>query len=62
MKCTRQHFVLSKIVLYGMYFVFPQIPYGIGIAAGIRVGNMLGAGEPGKAKKVSIIAAFFASE
>ena len=40
----------------------PQIPYGIGIAAGIRVGNMLGAGEPGKAKKVSIIAAIFASE
>ena len=42
--------------------LLPQIPYGIGIAAGIRVGNMLGAGEPGKAKKVSIIAAIFGSE
>ena len=39
-----------------------QIPYGIGIAAGIRVGNLLGAGEPDKAKKVSIIAAIFGSE
>ena len=39
-----------------------QVPFGIAIAAGIRVGNMLGAGEPAKAKKASIIAAIFGSE
>ena len=37
----------------------PQIPYGIGLAAGIRVGNLLGAGEPDKAKKTSIVAFCF---
>ena len=36
-----------------------QIPYDIGLAAGIRVGNMLGAGEPDKAKKTSIVAFSF---
>ena len=40
----------------------PQIPYGIGTAAGIRVGNLLGAGEPGKAKKSAAVAVLFASE
>lgn len=39
-----------------------QVPYGIGIAAGIRVGNMLGAGEPDKAKKVSIVVVIFGCE
>ena len=36
-----------------------QIPYGIGLAAGIRIGNLLGAGEPDKAKKTSIVAFCF---
>ncbi|XP_065908684.1 multidrug and toxin extrusion protein 1-like [Dysidea avara] len=36
------------------------IPYGIGTAAGIRVGNLLGAGEPGKAKKSAAVAVLFA--
>ena len=46
-----------------MYCAFsPQIPYGIGIAAGIRVGNLLGAGEPDKAKKVSVVVFIFGSE
>ena len=35
-----------------------QVPYGIGIA----VGNMLGAGEPDKAKKVSIVVVIFGCE
>ena len=39
---------------------YTQVPYGIGMAAGIRVGNMLGAGEPGKAKKSAVVAFCFA--
>jgi len=39
-----------------------QIPYSIGAAAGIRVGNLLGAGEPEKAKKSAAVSLFFASE
>ena len=46
-------------MLYGNYIYSPQIPYGVGMAAGIRIGNMLGAGEPGKAKKAGIIAFCF---
>lgn len=44
-----------------IHFLFhTQVPYGIGMAAGIRVGNMLGAGEPGKAKKSAVVAFCFA--
>ena len=39
-----------------------QIPYSIGTATGIRVGNLLGAGEPEKAKKSATVSLFFASE
>ena len=39
-----------------------QIPYSIGTATGIRVGNLLGAGEPEKAKKSAFVSLFFASE
>ena len=43
-------------------YYLPQIPFGIGTAAGIRVGNLLGAGEPEKAKKSAVVAVIFASE
>ena len=43
-----------------LFMLYTQIPYGIGIAAGIRVGNMLGAGEPDKAKKAAIVTVCFA--
>ena len=33
-----------------------QIPLGLGTAAGVRVGNELGAGRPLKAKRVTYIA------
>ena len=35
---------------------FSQVPFGLGIAAGVRVGNALGAGKPLKAKRVTYTA------
>ena len=44
--CYRHHF----------FFLFPQLALGLGTAAGVRVGNELGAGRPLKAKRVTYTA------
>ena len=39
-----------------------KVPFGIGIAVAVRVGNMLGAGNPDKAKKATMVALCFTSK
>ena len=48
--------IIQSLVEYLHVHLFSQIPLGLGIAAGVRVGNELGAGKPLKAKRVTYIA------
>ena len=52
---------LSPWILF-MAYQCCQVPLSISIAVGIRVGNMLGAGEPDKAKKAMMVAISFACQ
>ena len=52
-------FMVSSDLLWcrNTYIIlFPQVGLGLGIAAGVRVGNELGAGKPLKAKRVTYTA------
>ncbi|XP_065915257.1 multidrug and toxin extrusion protein 1-like isoform X2 [Dysidea avara] len=51
----------AYIIMFNIAVMCYMVPLSISIAVGIRVGNMLGAGEPSKAKRSAVVAVCIAS-